>query len=565
MKIFKLKSINAKILLTILCAMFLMGAITLYVINLSLKQSLYDRVHEQVSDNAHTGLNLIEKTYPGDWKLDGDKLYKGSKLINGDTQIVDSIDKAIGVPVTIFAKDIRIATNIIENGNRIIGTKAPDNVIDEVLNKGNDYIGGVRVKGVDYEGIYISIKDSSNNVIGMFFVGEESKFIEQSLTSQMLKITIIIFIIFAISLILVTIIIRRIVRNIKKVVSSMVSIGNGDFTVRSDIRTGDEIELLSKSQNDMAEKLGNLVSNIKQIATSLSSSANLLASASEENTATTEEISKSINEIANATSNQAQETEAGLDKTSNLAKDINQISTAINTMTAKFSDATNLYSKGIDTVKILSEKTDQSNDASTIVSNAITEMFNRSKDITSIMDTIQEIASQTNLLSLNASIEAARAGENGRGFSVVADEIRKLADQSSNAVNKINQIIKNIQSESQNAVNQMTATKGFIIEQNKAVKETQNIFIEISGAVTSLSDQVNKISESNKEMVAKKDTILSVMEEISASADQTSAASEQISASTQEQLASIEEVSNAAEKLNVLATQLNSEIEKFKI
>jgi len=192
-------------------------------------------------------------------------------------------------------------------------------------------------------------------------------------------------------------------------------------------------------------------------------------------------------------------------------------------------------------------------------------MNSSSQKISVIMNTITQIASQTNLLSLNASIEAARAGDAGRGFAVVASEIKKLAEQSSVAAKEIDYIINEIQSQSKNAVSEMNVTQIAITDQDKAVKETRNIFGEISNTSANLKTEVSKINEMNKRMILEKDIILGVMQEISASAQQNSAATQQISASSQEQVAGMEEVAKTAEQLNFVTQNLELEISKFKI
>jgi methyl-accepting chemotaxis protein len=565
MRSLKLKSINARILAIILGAMLVMSCTVIFVVRNSIEKTIYNQVHKQLDDNGKSGINLVNSMYPGDWRLDGDKLYKGDKLLNDSTEIVDSIGKAISIPVTIFAKDTRISTNITDNGKRILGTKSQVNVTDKVLSKGEEYIGSVKIKGLDYEAIYIPLKDSNGSVIGMFFVGEETKFIKEELASQMGTIIIIDLVILILFIIESTILTRRITKRIKIVTESMVVIGQGDFTVRTKITTGDETQLLSDTQNTMAEGLSELVLKIRKICTELSLSADTLAATSQETTATSEEISRALNEIADTTTTQARETDSGLNKTMELSSNLQKISSSIDDMISMFNVASAIDVKGTKIVELLLEKNSQSNLASARVSNSINEMNLSSQKISVIMNTITQIASQTNLLSLNASIEAARAGDAGRGFAVVASEIKKLAEQSSIAAKEINDIIIGIQTQSKKAVSEMNITQIAITDQDMAVKETGNIFGEISSTSTNLKKEVSKINEMNKKMILEKDSIVSIMQEISASAQQNSAATEQISASSHEQVAGMEEVAKTAEQLNFVAQNLELEIGKFKI
>jgi len=565
MKNLNLKGINARIIAIILGPIIVISCSVVYMTMLSINETLYSRIHEQLSDNAKTGVNLMDTMYPGDWKLDGDKLYKGDKLLNGSTEIVDSIDKAIGITVSIFAKDTRISTNVTDNGNRILGTKAQENVVEKVLNKGGEYVGSVKVKDIGYEAMYVPLKDNKQNVVGMFVVAEKSDFVSEELFNHTKNIILLVIGLLVIAIVISMTLTRRIVKRIVTVVESMVVIGGGDFTVRSNIKSGDEIQLLSDTQNKMAEDLSTLVLKIREICTELSFSSDTLAATSQETTATTEEISRALNHIADTTTTQARETDKGLNKTMELSSNIQKISSSIGGIISMFNSASILNVKGLKVVELLSKKTEQSNEAAVRVNTAISEMDISSQKISIIMNTITEIASQTNLLSLNASIEAARAGDAGRGFSVVATEIRKLAEQSATAARDISNIINGIQTQSKKAVSEMNITKVVVTDQGKAVEETKEIFGEISNTILNLKNEADKISEMNQAMISEKNNIISVMEEISASAQQNSAATQQISASSEEQVAGMEEVAKTAEKLNFIAKNLNSEIEKFKI
>jgi len=255
----------------------------------------------------------------------------------------------------------------------------------------------------------------------------------------------------------------------------------------------------------------------------------------------------------------------GLKKTTQLAENIQDVSSEIDKIIDVVKESNTLKEKGLNAVIVLKEKSDASNAASDEINSAILEMDKSAEQIGVIVETINNIAAQTNLLSLNASIEAARAGESGRGFAVVADEIRKLAEQSAEASRSIKSLIDNIQAKSKNAVNTVDESKKIIEAQNVAVAETQGAFNDISEMLQSISDNLLSISSLNEVMVGKKNEILSVMEAISASAEETSASTEQISASSVQQAAAIEEVAKTAEHLNILAQTLSEEISKFKI
>lgn len=358
---------------------------------------------------------------------------------------------------------------------------------------------------------------------------------------------------------------RSITKPITTLSEDLEKIGDGDFTVRANIKSKDEFGMLASTLNGMVEDLGALMKTIKGMSEEIATASDTLASTSEETNAVTEEIARTIDEVAGATNDQAKGTETGLVKANELSDSIQKVSNAIEKMKNEIADAIKLNTNGTDTVKLLIEKTEDNNKASLKVADVISEVDNRTAQIGFIIDTIGQIAQQTNLLALNASIEAARAGEAGRGFSVVADEIRKLAEQSSTAASQIRDLITGIQEQAKNAVSTMETAKEVTVVQSGAVLETERIFADITNSIAAVNRGIEAIISLNGSMVGKKDEIISVVENISASAQQTAASTQEISASTQQQLGAVEEVANTAGELSGLAEKLNNAIEKFRV
>ncbi|KXZ40464.1 methyl-accepting chemotaxis protein [Alkalithermobacter thermoalcaliphilus JW-YL-7 = DSM 7308] len=339
----------------------------------------------------------------------------------------------------------------------------------------------------------------------------------------------------------------------------------GDLTVKAKSKYDDEFGKLSNNFNTMIENIRSLIKEVKNSTNVVLDASNNLSEVTQQTSYSASEVAKAIEEIAKTSSNQANETENGAMKIDDLAKNIEEVILSTENMNNLSNKTDNLSTKGLEIVNSLTEKSKQSEMASIKVNEIVLDVSKSSTEIGSITDTITQIAEQTNLLALNAAIEAARAGEAGRGFSVVAEEVRKLAVQSSNAANEIKSLIDTIQSKAQNAVKMMDESKKIVKDQVDAVNNTENIFNEISSAIKELLGNVQEIKSYTNDMNIKKDDIIHVMSSLAASAQETSAGTEEVSASTEEQLASIEQVSSYVDNLNTLSNKLEEAVSKFKV
>lgn len=452
--------------------------------------------------------------------------------------------------------------NTIQHPNaELIGKPIP---IQELM----DFVTGGKGGTIEYsyggdDKAAVSLENPKTNwiILGTFSKSEVNKS-----ASVVIKSTLIIGLIIAALAIVMGVIASSIIaKSLAQLSKDIEHIGKGNFRTRCKVKSKDEIGLLAATINNMVEELSILMNNVKGISTSVAASSDMLASSAQQTNASTEEVVRAVGEVTEAANDQARGTDVGLIKTNELSDNIQKVAAAVEEITDKFDKANNLNETGINTVKVLTEKTAESIEASKTLGGVITEVDNSTDKIGAIIGTIGQIAGQTNLLALNASIEAARAGEAGKGFAVVADEIRKLAEQSSQAAEQIRSLIQGIQAQSKNAVVTMEAAKTVAIAQEHAVSQTEQVFTQISQTIGAITNELERISKLNESMVQKKQEITSVMENIAAASQQTAASTEEISASTEEQLAVIEEISRTADDLNSMAQKLSDEIKKFEI
>jgi methyl-accepting chemotaxis protein len=335
---------------------------------------------------------------------------------------------------------------------------------------------------------------------------------------------------------------------------------NEKYLNRKD-ETGDMIRSLKIMRENVADFIRKASDTTEQIA----ASSEELTATSQQAATTSEDVAKTIGEIAKGASNQATDTEV-------VANNIEELGTLLEhdlNYTKELNVAAVQIEKqkeeGFLILKELITKTQENSDASNNVYNIIMSNNESAEKIESASTMIQSIAEQTNLLALNAAIEAARAGEAGKGFAVVADEIRKLAEQSNNFTNDIKTIINELKAKSQSAVDLMQESKHVLEEQAGSVKATEGKFDGIAKAIDVIKSIIENLNHSTSLMAQNKDKIIELTQNLAAISEENAAGTEETAASMEEQAATIQEIASAGEKLANIAEELTASIEKFKI
>ncbi|KLU60742.1 methyl-accepting chemotaxis protein McpA [Peptococcaceae bacterium CEB3] len=356
-----------------------------------------------------------------------------------------------------------------------------------------------------------------------------------------------------------------IVKNLKTLVQEAKKIGGGDFTVRTRVKSKDEIGALAATLNGMVEQLGRLMGNVKGHASQVSQFANSLASSAEETSAASEEVTATVTEIAAGASEQAAAGERTAALVQEMARRLADLAASSEDMAAASAEVRAAEENGAGTVGDLTEKTNHNSEAINKIEATIYALNTKAQSIGEILQAINSIAEQTNLLALNASIEAARAGDAGRGFSVVADEIRKLAEQSSKSTAGIRTIIFEIQKESGQAVAVMAEVRSRTRAQVDAVHKAGSSFQKISAGINEIAAKIQGIFANVEQVNASGQEMVQMIGNISSVSQQTAASSQEVTASMEQTAGAVEEVARTAEKMNELAAILSQEVDKFKI
>jgi methyl-accepting chemotaxis protein len=331
------------------------------------------------------------------------------------------------------------------------------------------------------------------------------------------------------------------------------------------INRNDEIGVMIRSVKKMRDNVADFISKTSAATETVAASSEELTANSQQSATAAEEVAKTIEDIARGASDQAMDTENtanNIEQLANLLQDNFQYMTELNAASEKI---VSQKDAGFEILKELIIKTQNVNGSAVNVYDIILSNDESAKKIETASTMIQSIADQTNLLALNAAIEAARAGEAGRGFSVVADEIRKLAEDSNRFTGEIKTVIAELKSKSELAVSKMNNVKAIVNEQSQSVKETEAKFEGISEATELVKSVVMKLNTSAELMAANKDNIIELVQNLSAISEENAAGTQEASAAMEQQAATIEEIANSGESLASIAQDLQSLILQFKI
>jgi methyl-accepting chemotaxis protein len=359
---------------------------------------------------------------------------------------------------------------------------------------------------------------------------------------------------------------RNIGKQLKKLVGISNRIAEGNLNVDViQVKGHDEIGLLSKSLNVMNESLRSMIREITTVSEQVTTKSSELMISSSEVKAASQQIASTVQELSTGAEEQANSSTQLAKMMDDYAEKIqtaNQSGIQINESSQNVLEMTK---KGHE---YMSASTEQMNKINSIMQFSVEKvkgLDEQTKQISTLVKVIRDIADQTNLLALNAAIEAARAGEHGRGFAVVADEVRKLAEQVSHSVKDITEIVNSIQTESNSVAVGLLNGYSQVDEGSKQIQITGQTFKDIYDAVTDMVERIQTISE-NLDTIASNTVEMNVsIDNIAAVSEQSAAGVEQTSASVQQTTSTMETISDHSELLSQLANRLNTMITRFKL
>ncbi|WP_312114262.1 methyl-accepting chemotaxis protein [Brevibacillus reuszeri] len=359
---------------------------------------------------------------------------------------------------------------------------------------------------------------------------------------------------------------RMISRPIVAISLAAERIAQGDLTAEElRFKNKDEIGSLAASFNRMADNLRDLVRQISISSEHVTMSSEELTASAGQSTQASETITMTIQEVTTNTEMQARSVGESVIAINEMSSGVEQIASSAQYTSALSVQTSQKALEGNKAIQTTVKQMDSIHETMNHLAISVTEMEEHSKEIEQIVEAITAISAQTNLLALNAAIEAARAGEQGRGFAVVADEVRKLAEQSTHSAEKIVNLVSTIKNHTHKVVASMEMGMKEVDSGIQVVHAAGQLFEQIKSDIDAVSGQVQEISAASQQITASTEQIVHAIEEISEGSKVVATESQNVSASAEEQLAAMEEISSSASSLTKMAEDLQHVVGKFKV
>lgn len=356
--------------------------------------------------------------------------------------------------------------------------------------------------------------------------------------------------------------------SVERIIATLDRAGSGDLTAelgKIDLERKDEIGVLADHANMVIGQLKDVIGQVGNTSDVIEESTARLDKMAEQTSTASEDVARSMGDMANGATAQASETQAVSDAIGRIGEGIEETSNAVAKLIVNADQMKAAGQEGVDSVgelKTISEKVK----AQIAVIYEQTNTTNESaQEIHKATELISSIASETNLLALNASIEAARAGESGRGFAVVAEQIKNLAEQSNQSAKTIEGIINNLLADTEQAVKTMNTVDAIIGFQADKVEMTKRVFDKVNNGLIVTMEGVESIARSTKTLDEAKGRVIMSVESLSAIAEENAASTQETAASAEELTATIGEIKNATSRLNQVADNLTTQTNRFQI
>lgn len=564
-----------RILGLVILPMLILGVLITFVSELKLNQMGINGMKDNLNTYAQSTIVRYNKVNGDPYTYDeASGFMKGYVSMNGQQATLDSLKASTEIDISFYFGETKVLTTMKnEKGVREIGTQIEDqDIIERVLKNGEDvFVSKVNLYGVEYCGYYSPLyqigTDNPDEIIGMVFAAKERSSLDAVINESFLLLSILFIVGIILCTVVAGIIVQRMSNALTYSTKEIKKLADGELHFSQDnkkLKRSDEIGDVAKATKQVVEELTGIVKNIIGTSNTLADFSENFVKAFRNINENISDIDVAVEGIANGATSQAMETQEANTKVTEMGVAMDQISSNITSLhnsselMKEYNTSVNHTLKELETI---SSHTKQSVDLVYEKTNDTNVSANGIREATEL---ITNIASQTNLLSLNASIEAARAGEMGKGFAVVADEIRMLSEQSKEAADRIIDVVNILLNNSNLSVNAMDKMTSEMQEQQGMIQNTQEVFQSLNNEVNHVAEAINEIGSQMKEIDIIKTGVLNIVENLAAIAEENAASTEEASATVSQLEGVIAECNKVTEEMVALSAELKKDMEVFR-
>jgi len=564
-------TLKAKILVLTIFPVLLLGIIVIIMSVTIVKNSMAEEIKEALQSAATATFAAYDQN-PGDYiQASNGSIWKGGYNISKSESLVDSISQKTGTEVTFFYGDRRIITSAKDkDGNRILGSKAGEKVKSIVLKGGMEYFSSsVSIDGVMYYGYYVPVFQSGvEKPVGMVFVGA-NKADKDAVINKIVNIIIVVVCIVMVCCIIAVILFSNsITTSMKKGIQAVQEVATGNLGIVIDnklIKQTDETGDLYRAVGQLKSKLTSSIETIADNTKAVLSASQELDDTTKETNKSVQEVETAVNSITQSASQQADISETAYKNVNGMGKKIEQAADEMKDLENNAAAMRDSEDKMAQTIKELIDSNKQLQELIHEIGRQTIQTNDSAQKISEVTKILASIAEETTLLSLNASIEAARAGESGKGFAVVALQIQKLASQSNESSQGIDEIVTELIEDSNRAVDIMEKVIDTIDIQSGNMQKTEAMTGEVMDRLNASINSMKVIETSVSYLDKARKEIVGTVSELSDIASQNAAATQEVCASTNVLSGHSEHIATNMEGLRGIARNLEESIGHFKV